>query len=155
MVNPREKRVFLFYPSSRVIERLSSERQKARRRKRERERERKRRRMRERAVRLSNAAAGGAEEPHQTEISSGSYPKFIVAINSALQLVHDQYLPPPSHPRDEGCRLQNATGEKRERRKETRGWTRGVRDRNSEGKAGVSKLYRVACARNVYLMPSF
>lgn len=119
MVNPREKRVFLFYPSSRVIERLSSERQKARRRKRE--RERKRRRMRERAVRLSNAAAGGAEEPHQTEISSGSYPKFIVAINSALQLVHDQYLPPPSHPRDEGCRLQNATGEKRERRKETRG----------------------------------
>lgn len=47
------------------------------------------------------------------------------------------------------------------RRGEKRGKERGkkkrvdARDRNSEGKAGVSKLYRVAPARDVYLMPSF
>lgn len=45
-------------------------------------------------------------------------------------------------------------GEKQERRKEARGWA-DVRGRNSEGKAAVSKFYRVARARNVYLMPSF
>lgn len=66
--------------------------------------------MRERAVGLSNAAAGGAEEPHQTEISPGSYPKFIVAINSALQLVHDQCLPPslPPETRDVGSKTRQA-----------------------------------------------
>lgn len=34
----------------------------------------------------------GGEKSHQTEILPGSYPKFIVAINSALHgLVHDYF----------------------------------------------------------------
>lgn len=41
------------------------------------------------------AAAGTSGKAHQTEISRGAYPKFIVAINSALQLVPVQE--PPWH----------------------------------------------------------